>query len=102
MSEALERAARAVAIASDTEAAARALIGQEPFVQDKHRKIARAVLEAIRTPSAEMINAGLQWQDHCGDVDSLFEQMVGAALNGPSEGHHPRLGEYCPPTASDS
>jgi hypothetical protein len=77
----VEQAARAVAIASDAETAARASIGQEPFVQDKHRKIARAVIEALREPTPQMINAALAWQQHCSDVDSLFQEMIQAALH---------------------
>lgn len=82
MSEILERAAAAVAIASDSETAG-ASIGQKPFVQDRHRAIARAVLEAIRTPTDDMVRAGEAWLNHCSDVDSLFTEMMNVALYGP-------------------
>jgi len=76
----LERAARAVAIASNAETAARASIGQEPFVNDGHRAVARAVLEAVRTPSDKMVRAGDAWRTHCSDTDSLWQEMAQAAL----------------------
>ena len=44
------------------------------------RASARAVLTAIREPSEEMIRAGEAWQMHCSDLDSLFDEMIKAAL----------------------
>jgi hypothetical protein len=77
----LERAAKAVAIASDPETAARASIGQEPFVSDEHLAIASAVLKAIHKPTDKMVRAGEAWHLHCSDIDSLWEEMVSAALH---------------------
>jgi hypothetical protein len=54
------------------------------------------VLQAIRKPSRAMVNAGLHWQSHCSDVDSLFEQMIDAALHGESLPPHPDLRLYEP------
>jgi hypothetical protein len=76
----LERAARAVACALDNETAARASIGQEPFISDEHRKIARAVLEAVVVPSEKMVKAADAWDLHCSDHDTLWQEMVKAAL----------------------
>jgi hypothetical protein len=52
------------------------------------------VLEAIRKPNKAMVNAALHWQSHCSDVDSMFEQMIGAALHGESLPPHPDLRLY--------
>jgi hypothetical protein len=44
------------------------------------RERADAVLQAMRSGvTPQMINAGLAWQAHCSDVDSLFEEMINAA-----------------------
>jgi hypothetical protein len=76
----IDRAARAVAIAMDAETAARVSMGQEPFIMDEHRKIARAVLEAIHKPSDKMVKAADAWDLHCSDHDSLWSEMINAAL----------------------
>jgi hypothetical protein len=52
------------------------------------------ILQAIRKPTKAMVNAGLHWQSHCSDVDSLFEQMIDAALHGESLPPHPDLRLY--------
>jgi hypothetical protein len=77
----LERIARAVAIASDPETEARARGGDEPYILDSHRKIAKAALEAMRGElPKEMLWAGANWQDHCTDVDTIFDEMIKGAL----------------------
>lgn len=48
-----------------------------------HVDEAKALLEEIRTPTADMIRAGEAWLDHCSDVDSLFSEMVKVAIHGP-------------------
>jgi hypothetical protein len=84
MSEMLERAARAVAIAADAETAARASVGQEPYIQEKHHVIALAVLMAIWKPTDDMVRAGEAWRDHCGDAASIYEEMIRVAIHGPN------------------
>jgi hypothetical protein len=101
MSEIVERAARAVAEyygedPDEVEPLAQAVTGKALARWRKYVPVAAAVLEAIREPNRDMVNAALHWQDHCGDVDSLFSEMVGAALHGPSAGDHPRLKLYFP------
>lgn len=50
-------------------------------LQDKATWIARAevVLAAMHEPTPQMLNAGLAWQAHCSDLDSLFSEMISAA-----------------------
>lgn len=43
---------------------------------------ARAVLEAIREPSEDMIQAGEAWQQHSSDVENLFSEMIKVAIHG--------------------
>lgn len=40
----------------------------------------RAVLQAIREPSEGMVRAGEAWQAHCSDVDTMYSEMILAAL----------------------
>lgn len=96
--DAVERGARAIADC----------LGEDPDAIDDvpglaHKRLSRwrryapqaaAVLESIRTPTKAMVNAALHWQDHCSDVDSLFDQMIGAALHGESLPPHPMLKLY--------
>jgi hypothetical protein len=60
--------------------AAATALGEPP--QEKHSEIAKAVLEAIRTPTKEMIAAGKIWRSHCSDTDSLFSEMIAVAIHG--------------------
>lgn len=64
------------------------------FAWHEFQPAARAAMEAMRDPTEEMVNAALHWQDHCSDVDSLFEQMIGAAIHGESLPPHPMLKLY--------
>jgi hypothetical protein len=82
MTEAMRRAATAVAIATDPETAARASIGQEPRLSERHYAVAKAVMVAITSPTDDMIAVGEQWRSHCSDTDSLFEQMMLTAIHG--------------------
>lgn len=49
--------------------------GWRAFAED-----ARQILTVLREPTVAMIKAGEAWQNHCSDVDSLFSEMVKAAI----------------------
>lgn len=49
--------------------------------QKRYLAMARAAIVAIRVPTNQMINAGEAWRNHCSDTDSLFEEMISAALH---------------------
>lgn len=86
----LERAARAIFEARRSQApciAYPAITGewdaQFASVKDRYVNEACAVLTAIQEPDDAMIRAGEAWQLHCSDVDSLYGEMIGVAINGP-------------------
>lgn len=87
--EPLERAALAAAQAAgytkliDDPTEKRSLSPSE-LDGDEWRAVVRAVLEAIREPDDAMVRAGEAWQLHCSDVDSLFSEMIGVAIHGPT------------------
>lgn len=95
----IERAARAIAEYHDEDPdqidpLSRSMTGKDLARWRKYAPLAGAVLQAIRVPNKAMVNAALHWQDHCSDVDSLFEQMIAAALHGESLPPHPDLKLY--------
>lgn len=85
----LERAARALAenfkAQSDRLGFVATDAGRYPVLDGcfDMQEAARAVLEAIREPSEDMIRAGEAWQQHSSDVDTLFSEMVKVAIHGP-------------------
>lgn len=72
------------------ERVARALVGGHPNrvweslsheSQERWKFSARAAITAMREPTEVMTRAGDAWQAHCGDSDSLFSEMIQAALS---------------------
>lgn len=45
-------------------------------------KAVQAVLDALRTPSEDMIAAGDAAQMHCSDSDFIFDEMIKVARHG--------------------
>jgi hypothetical protein len=43
-------------------------------------RAADAIIELIRTPTDRMVRAGEAWRDHCSDADTMWTEMVSAAL----------------------
>lgn len=54
--------------------------GYSTVIDRTAHKAVSAVLEALRTPDAKMVNAGEAWRSHCSDTDSIYTAMIQAAL----------------------
>ena len=51
------------------------------YPDEEYLDEARALLDDLRDPTPQMINAGEAWRSHCSDTDSLWTEMVHAALH---------------------